>query len=459
MIRVRLKYFSIALAALTLPGTALATNGYFSHGTSLAEKGLAGAGAAFSQDTLAAANNPAGMVWQGARYDIGGSLFAPMRSYSSEGGPLVPAGGNFCGGGPCPFSIGNGDQSLDSENELFLIPQFGYNWKLDDNSTIGISVFGNGGLNTEWEDGVAILDNGTGSTTPLLPGTFGDGTAGVDLSQLFISTTYSAKISETTSWGVSGIIAYQRFEAKGLANFSPFSTDPNNLTNNDHDAATGIGIRLGIQTEISPGVRFGAAYQPEIDMSEFDDYAGLFAEDGDFDIPSNFTVGLAIDVQDHGVLVVDIQQINYEDVPAVSNPIAPLTDGSCAAGTGPGFSGVGDGCLGGDDGAGFGWEDMTVVKIGYQWQDGDMTWRVGYSTGDQPIPSSEVVFNILAPGVIEEHFTFGFTKQIDAQSSFNFAAMYAPSNSVDGTNTFDPSQEIEIEMDQYELAFTYNRSL
>lgn len=100
-----------------------------------------------------------------------------------------------------------------------------------------------------------------------------------------------------------------------------------------------------------------------------------------------------------------------------------------------------------------------MVKIGYQWQDGDMTWRVGYSNGDQPIPSSEVVFNILAPGVIEEHITFGFTKQIDAQSSFNFAAMYAPSNSVDGTSNFDPSQEIELEMDQYELAFTYSRSL
>ena len=456
--RVRLKNLSFTLLALTLPGTALATNGYFSHGTSLAEKGLAGAGAAYSQDTLAAANNPAGMVWQGARYDIGAAAFAPMRDYSSKGGPALPPG-TPCG--PCPFSIGDGDQSIDSENEFFLIPQFGYNWVLNDESTIGISVFGNGGLNTEYKDGTAILGPGPGGTNFELPGTFGDGTTGVDLAQLFISTTYAAKISDTTSWGISGIIAYQRFEAKGLTNFSPFSLDPSNLTNNDHDSATGIGIRLGFQTEISPGVRFGAAYQPEIDMGEFDDYAGLFAEDGDFDIPSNFTVGLAVDVRDHGVLVVDIQQINYEDVAAVSNPIETLVDGSCITGA---TGGTGDGCLGGDDGAGFGWEDITVLKIGYQWQDGDMTWRVGYSTGDQPIPSSEVVFNILAPGVIEEHITFGFTKQIDTDSSFHFAAMYAPSNSVKGDNTFEPNppfdpQEIELEMDQLELAFTYSRRL
>ncbi len=48
---------------------------------------------------------------------------------------------------------------------------------------------------------------------------------------------------------------------------------------------------------------------------------------------------------------------------------------------------------------------------------------------------------------------------MDSNSSIDFAAMYAPSNSVDGTNTFDPTQEIEIEMYQYELVLSYNRRL
>jgi long-chain fatty acid transport protein len=221
----------MALLACTFPASVWATNGYFSHGTSIAEKGMAGAGVAYSQDTLAAANNPAGMVWQGARYDIGAALFGPMREYKATGSPSAPAG-SPCG--PCPFSIGDGDQSIDSENEAFLIPQFGYNWVINDDSTVGVSVFGNGGMNTEYKDGTAIL--GPNPITGLnfeAPGTFGDGTTGVDLAQLFIATTYAAKINENTSWGISGIIAYQRFEAKGLANFSPFSLDPSNLTNND----------------------------------------------------------------------------------------------------------------------------------------------------------------------------------------------------------------------------------
>ena len=457
MNRVQLKYLAIVLSASIFPATVSATNGYFSHGTSVAEKGLAGAGVAYSQDTLSASNNPAGMVWQGASYDIGAAVFGPMRSYSAKGGPS-----NACAGpmGPCSFSIGDGDQSIASDNEAFLVPQFGYNWALSPDRTIGISLYGNGGMNTEYKGGVATLFNPpppNGSGPPPMggfqefPGTFGAGTAGVDLSQLFLSTTYSAKAGSNTSWGISAIVAYQKFEARGLANFATFSTDPGKLSNNDHDTSIGLGVRLGIQSEVSPGVRLGAAYQPKIDMSEFDDYAGLFAEDGDFDIPSNFTVGLTIDVGATGMLFIDYQQINYEDVAAVSNSIDNLD--ACGAGDA-------SSCLGGSNGAGFGWQDMQIVKLGYQWKTGNKnTWRVGYSTTDQPIPSNEVVFNILAPGVVEQHFTFGYTRDLDAKSSINFAAMYAPNNSVKGPNKFDPAQEIELEMDQYELALSYSRHL
>ena len=453
MNRVQLKHLVLFLGAIAVPTSALATNGYFTHGVSVAEKGMAGAGVAYSQDTLAAANNPAGMVWQGASWDLGVALFAPTREYSSTGGPSAPAG-SPCG--PCPFSIGDGDQSIESENDVFLIPQFGYNWELGTDRTIGLSVYGNGGMNTEYKGGVAILGpNPMTGTNFESPGTFGDGTAGVDLAQLFLSTTYSAKAGENTSWGVSAIVAYQRFEAKGLGNFAAFSTDPDNLSNNDHDTSYGIGVRLGLQHEIKPGIRLGAAYQPKINMSEFDDYAGLFADDGDFDIPSNFTIGMTFDVGASGMLFLDYQQINYEDVDSVSNSIDEI--GSCMPN--PFTGGTGDGCLGGSSGAGFGWEDMQIVKIGYQWQTGKNTWRVGYSTTDQPIPDNEVVFNILAPGVVEEHFTFGYSRELDAKSAINFAAMYAPNVSVKGTNTFDPAQEIEIEMDQYELAFSYTRSI
>jgi len=446
---------------IALPGIAQATNGYFTHGTSIKEKALAGAGVAYSQDTLAAANNPAGMVFQGGGYDIGAAVFSPRRSYSAEGiaAPAGTALTDIPGCPPqCPFSIGDGDQSVDSESEYFPIPQFGYNWVLSDAATLGVSVFGHGGMNTDYRDGTATLPDlrppaqgGTGTMIEA-DGTFGAGNSGVDLAQLFISTTYARKFSKTASWGASLIVAYQQFEAKGLENFGNFgfSNDPDNLTNNGKDGSTGLGIRLGIQGEVAPGLKLGAAYQPEIDMSEFDDYSGLFAEEGDFDIPSNYTVGLAWDATDNSTLFFDVQQINYTDVPSVSNSIDSLFDGSCGAGST-------DGCLGGSDGAGFGWEDMTIFKLGYQRHASDAwTWRFGYSQTDQPIPDDEVLFNILAPGVMEQHFTAGFTKMLGG-GELNFSFMYAPSNSVTGGNPLDPAQEIELEMDQFEVSLGYGR--
>ena len=443
----------VAVAAASFSASVEATNGYFAHGFGVKEKAMAGAGVAYSLDALSAGTNPAGMVLQGDRQDIGGAIFAPMRSYSSSGGPAAPAG-SPCG--PCPFSVGDGSQSIDSENESFLIPQFGQNWMLDDESAIGLSIYGNGGMNTEYRGGTAILGpNPMTGTNFEVPGTFGNGKTGVDLAQLFISTTYSQKISDSASWGVSAIVVYQTFEATGLGNFAGFSTDPSKLSNNGSDSSTGIGLRLGIQGEVTPGVTLGASFQPEISMGELDDYSGLFAEEGGFDIPSTLTVGLAWHISDARVFLVDIQQINYEDVASVSNGISSLTDGSCIPGQ---TGGTGDGCLGGSSGAGFGWQDMTIVKLGYEWKTDDKwTWRFGYSTADQPIPSEEVLFNILAPGVMEEHLTFGFTRMIDNDSEFSFALMYAPSVDVVGSNTFDPSQDIEIEMNQYEIAASYSR--
>ncbi|HSP01525.1 MAG TPA: hypothetical protein VLN90_08705, partial [Thioalkalivibrio sp.] len=68
---------------------------------------------------------------------------------------------------------------------------------------------------------------------------------------------------------------------------------------------------------------------------------------------------------------------------------------------------------------------------------------------------SEVVFNILAPAVIEHHLTGGFTKQIGANNEFNFAAMYAPGKKVSGDNPLFAGQDVEIKMYQFELEASY----
>ena len=113
-------------------------------------------------------------------------------------------------------------------------------------------------------------------------------------------------------------------------------------------------------------------------------------------------------------------------------------------------------CLGGSDGAGFGWRDMTIVKFGLQWEASpDWILRTGFSHGKQPIPESEVVFNILAPAVIEDHLTLGFTYAASKTSEINFAYMHGFEKSVTGANPLNPSQQVTLEMSQNEAEVSW----
>lgn len=412
------------LGALAAPATSYATNGYFSHAYSTKSSGLAGAGVALPEDAMASATNPAGMVWVGQAMDVGAALFSPHRQYTVTGAGT--AGCTTC------FTLQQG--TVQSDKNYFLIPHFGVNWMLNANSSVGVAIYGNGGMNTDYP---ASANTFYGSTYG------GNGSAGVNLEQLFVNVSYSRKINAKSSWGVSLIGAYQQFKATGLVAFGSSSSSSSNLTDNGTDSSTGFGAKVGWQGEVSPGLTLGASYQTKTSMGKFSKYKGLFADGGSFDIPATATIGLAYKTAPMSTVAFDVQQIYYSQVDAIANPISNLT--------------VGGHPLGASNGAGFGWKDMTIYKLGYQWATSSAwTWRVGYSYGKQPIPSTEVLFNILAPGVIEQHVTFGFTNTLSQTSNWSFAAMYAPSNTVTGKNAMDPSQTIELKMHEYQVEASYS---
>lgn len=425
----------VAISSVFAASTAQATNGYFAHGYGTKNKALAGGGSALPQDAMIAASNPAGMVWVGERMDLGAAIFAPLREYTVSGSPP--------NAGPPTFDLQLG--TVESDSNIFLVPHFARNWMLDSESSIGVSVYGNGGMNTNYP----LVSAGTGPTAGPAPGTYYAGkSAGIDLAQLFINTTYARKLDNKSSYGVSLIAVYQRFKAEGLASFIPNSSAPGNLSDVGYDDSMGLGAKLGWQGEVSPDMTVAASYQTKMSMGKFDKYAGLFAEQGDFDIPASWTVGLAYDIASAGTVTFDVQSIMFSDVKSVGNKFLPAM-----------FTSL----LGNNDGAGFGYEDIMVYKFGYQWStNSDMTWRAGLSFNEQPVPNSEVLFNILAPAVIEQHLTGGFTMKTSSNSEFNFAAMYAPSSSVIGDNPLSGSpadgnftapldQKIELEMSQWEF--------
>lgn len=412
-----LRWISILVLALLVTPAVFATNGYFVHGIGTGSKAMAGATVALPQEALDAETNPAAGVFVNRGYSFSLALFNPNREYTITGNPSR-----------VPQTFGLAPGTVASKSKYFPMPAAGFNFRPNDVSALTVNFTAHGGMNTDYRTNTF----------------YGSSHTGVDLAQMFLTTSYSHKITKNQSLGVSAIVVGQRFKASGLEAFAGFSGDPECLTGNGYKWSHGVGVKLGYLAQPLEKLTIGASFSPTIQMSKFDAYCGLFAEDGQFDIPASGTVGVAYKVAEPLTVTADYQRIHYSDVPSVGNAFLPNIA------TSP---------FGSDGGAGFGWQDIDIYKVGMQWKASDVwTWRAGYSKSDQPIPQSEVLFNILAPGVVQEHITLGFSKAMERSGRFNVAVMYAPSNTVRGGNPLEVpgAQQIELKMNEYEIEFGYS---
>lgn len=441
---------------LVSPGMhAWATNGYFTHGVGVNNKALAGAGSASPSEAVVTALNPAAAVVVGNRTEIGVSFFSPNRSYR--------ASASHANGQSGSFTLEPG--RIESDNKVFPIPYFGKIWQRGEDTAFAINFYGRGGMNTDYQGGSATFDPDGPGPEPITnaPGTYGYETTGVDLSQAFVDLTY-AKRTGSVSWGLSLVLAAQSFEAEGLGNFagltetfarSSGASSPKNLTNNGHDVSFGFGAKVGAIWNITERLNLAASYQSETNMQPLEKYSDLFAESGSFNVPANLRVGTSWRMTSSATLHFDVDRTFFSDVGSVGNSAAGLVDCPTAGFGGENF----EACLGGDQGIGFGWEDVTTYHIGvesYFSATPRWLWRAGFSTSNSPIRSSETLFNILAPAVVVQHYTLGSSRRLDDGDTLSVSVMYAPSSDVRGRNMFDPTQVIELEMHQFELEIGFS---
>ncbi|MFV2061325.1 MAG: OmpP1/FadL family transporter, partial [Gammaproteobacteria bacterium] len=378
----------ILLGSTVLSSNVFATNGFFAHGYGNKHKSLAGAGAAISLSSLSAATNPALLQAAGSRLDMGVEYFKPLRTATTRHDNATYSG--------------DGKAS-------FIIPEFGYSSKINEQWSWGIMMYGNGGMNTEYPSIAVYSGNPNGPKT------------GVNLEQVFIAPTAAYKISPRHTIGLSANFIYQTFEATGIAGFAPLtpSGTADNLSDVGKDDSTGYSFKLGWLTEVSDHLSFGLAYQTKSEMSKFTKYSELFAEQGNFDIPSNWVVGIKYELSPKMDLLLDMQKINYSDSKAISNPNNSAQGGK----------------LGNDNGPGFGWEDSTVYKLGFNYRTSSTTTlRLGYSKGNQIIGADDTSFNLIAPAVTTKHATFGVTWKLFTKSELSLFYMRALENQVIGNS-------------------------
>ncbi len=370
--------------------------GYFALGYGPLARQMAGATTALAGDAYAGSSNPAKWFRAGNRFDVGAEFFMPYRRIERSGSHSVY------------------DFATTSANDVFVIPEGAYSHRLNARLVWGVTIYGNGGLDTEYRG-----NNGVAGTN-FAPAVCGNKPAnfllgcdklGVDILQLVIAPGVAYEYAPGYSIGIAPLITLQRFEAYGLQGFSAFSSHPTDVTNRGWDWALGAGVRVGWMGELTPWLSLGAAYATRIYMGNFSHYEGLLAE-GAFDIPENFSLGLALKPFVPLTITFDYQRINFGDVPATGNGVlnSLLDPGQHALGT--------------SGGSGFNWANQDNFRIGaaYAITPG-LTVRGGYAYGARPQRDNglnSVTLNMLAP-TAEQQVSTGFSWQPNTEHEFHFS--------------------------------------
>ena len=443
----RMKQMRTAMALglalmLAIPGTGFATNGMFLIGYGAKSRAMGGVGIGYTQDSIGNQMNPAGITSvigkDAMRVDAGAMFLYTPRSVQ------VPDNRPATAGEPITYKSGS---------NFFAIPSMGGIYKFNRKVTMGFSFVGSGGGSTRYEK---LAPNGFNFMNPVGRTDVSD-TLGVNLMVAEMAMTAAYNINKRHTIAVSPVIGISTFRAYGLGVFKPFSSDPDKLTNNGNDWSYGAGLRLGWQGKLNDRLTLGAAYTTKIYMTEFRKYSGLFADSGSLDIPSRFGVGLAFDVTDDIVFALDWQRTLYSDISAIGNPIENLSNV--------------DGFLGLPNGAGFGWEDQDIIKVGLKYSlNKEWDFMAGYNYGEGQIPSDQVLFSTLAPAVVKSHLTLGTTYKPSNHIELSLAYVHAFYNKEKGLaesggqfDLFYPNSDfsgpgnaaLEMVQNSLEITFSY----
>lgn len=453
----RLSLLFIALSGFLCSDISVATNGYFPHGVGAKNKAMAGAGTAMPEDAISVVNNPAVAAFLDDRMDVGVSVFMPRRNYSTFYGGY--------NGRYNTFSFGEVD--IDSDDDFFILPEIAGTHRLENDSAFAWAFYTRGGAGGTYRGGSATFDPDADGPLGIstFPGTYGDGTASLELTQALLDITWARRLGERTSFGVSAVLAAQSLEVEGIGGFSKYTETfassngselPENLSGNGRDVNYGVGLKLGMHRLLGEHFSFGLMYATEINIGSSSDYADLLADGGDLDIPAWFKMGLTWRPSERFSFSVDVQKIWYASIDAWGNSFANVYDCPTAGRGGTDMKK----CLGGNIAPGFGWNNVPVYSFGSSWKVSDKwTLRAGMSIGDQPVLFYENTFNIPIFNLTEAHYTLGVSHRLRNGGELTLALMYSEEESLETVNQLDPSQVIRMTTDQFDVQLSYSWGL
>ena len=143
----------------------------------------------------------------------------------------------------------------------------------------------------------------------------------------------------------------------------------------------------------------------------------------DLDFPQQAAVGMAWRAGERITLAADLKWINWSDTMGELKVVGP-------------------------DGYDFamdpGWDDQLVYALGLDLLITEqLNLRFGFNYAESPIDENNAANNLILPGIVEDHYTFGLEYRFD-HWDLAFHYMYAPENLVRAKTMF-PGTVISLE--------------
>jgi long-chain fatty acid transport protein len=276
--------FILALAASALPPGALAINGALPGGNGIQNASMGGASIALPLDAVAAANNPAGMVFVPSSTTLGLQVF---RGHSSAEYVLP----------------GNHLENRQTEPA----PEGGFNWHLDPDLAVGVSISGAGA--------------GSDYGRPALP-VPGAGNAKTTLRVAEFIPTVAWKPRPDLALGVGLTLARQQFDAQGVIVPAAVPGRLTPLPEHGTQTATGAGLRAGLLWKPAEQWSFGVNLKSRTPMGKLDGYGRdlLAYSNGRIDLPPQYGAGVAWQPTERLTVAADALRILWGRIKVMQDP-------------------------------------------------------------------------------------------------------------------------------------------
>ncbi len=399
------------ICVLGLALTAQAQVGHTLSGVGPVDQALSGAGTANPQDILGALHwNPASITRFGtSELSLGVQLLFPTSDLNSS----VSAGAFGPMFGP-PMDLGG---TTASEAGPFVMPALGYVKGLGESRwNYGVAAVVSGGFGTDYPMATSLAGNPI--NTPQPPNGLGFGAIYSSFALMQLAPTAAYQITDNVSFGIAPTLNYAMLEVKPFPAAAPDDANGDGFpsyADAPNAGATGFGFQAGLLATMESGFSVGVSFKSPQNFQDFefdgvDESGAAKAMTFNLDYPMILSAGIGYSM-DKLELAADYRYIDYAN-----------TDGFDTAG----FDNTGAV-------TGFGWNSISVVAVGVQYQLTDrLPVRLGYSFNENPVPDEYTFFNTPANAIIQSRVSGGFSFDVSEKIGLSTGFQYGFENAIEG---------------------------